>query len=167
MYTVPVGTQTPFSIPLQIHDYNVHVDSNDVFWMIPVSRDAVEVDFDSAQARLRVRDMVVFDDHDIANSLTQGLGLPTPPIPGLPFPPIPGVFPVKARVSFDIRWNGALQTTTINNTAQSFKGTFSSTQTTIEWSSEQEGFAFKSEPPDPTRNLISVLGREQNGVFFT
>lgn len=127
--------------------------------MIPVSHDAVEVDFDSAQARLRVRDMVVFDDHDIANSLTQGLGLPTPPIPA--------VFPVKARVSFDIRWNGALQTATINNTAQSFKGTFSSTQTTIEWSSEQEGFSFKSEPPDPTRNLISVLGREQNGVFFT
>ena len=103
--------------------------------------------------------MVVFDDHDLANSLTQGLGIPTPPIPG--------VFPVKARVSFDIHWNGALQTTTINNTAQNFKGTFSSTQTTIEWSSEQEGFAFKSEPADPTRNLISVLGREQNGVFFT
>ena len=127
--------------------------------MIPVNHDAVEVDFDSGQARLRVRDMVVFDDHDIANSLTQGLGLPSPPIPG--------VFPVKARVSFDIRWNVALQTATINNTAQNFKGTFSSTQTTIEWSSEQEGFSFKSEPPDPTRNLISVLGREQNGVFFT
>ncbi|HKT25855.1 MAG TPA: hypothetical protein VJR04_14710 [Terriglobales bacterium] len=144
---------------MQIHDYNVHVDSNDVFWMIPVNHDAVEVDFDSAQARLRVRDMTVFDDHDLANSLTQGLGIPTPPIPG--------VFPVKARVSFDIRWNGALQTTPIRNQGQSFKGTFSSTQTTIEWSSEQEGFTFKSEPPDPTRNLISVLGREQNGVFFT
>jgi hypothetical protein len=127
--------------------------------MIPVNHDAVEVDFDSAQARLRVRDMVVFDDHDLANSLTQGLGLPSPPIPPM--------FPVKARVSFDIRWNGALQTTTIHNTAQRFTGTFSATQTTIEWSSEQEGFAFKSEAPDPTRNLISVLGREQNGVFFT
>ena len=137
----------------------MHVDRNDVFWMIPVNHDAVEVDFDSAQARLRVRDMVVFDDHDLANSLTQGLGLPTPPIPA--------VFPVKARVSFDVRWNGALQTTTIHNTAQHFMGTFSATQTTIEWSSEQEGFAFRSEPPDPTRNLISVLGREQNGVFFT
>ena len=137
----------------------MHVDRNDVFWMIPVNHEAVEVDFDSSQARLRVRDMVVFDDHDLANSLTQGLGLPTPPIPA--------VFPVKARVSFDVRWNGALQTTTIHNTAQHFMGTFSATQTTIEWSSEQEGFAFKSETPDPTRNLISVLGREQNGVFFT
>src|SRR5581483_9031582 len=98
--------------------------------MIPVNHDAVEVDFDSAQARLRVRDMVVFDDHDLANSLTQGLGLATPPIPA--------VFPVKARVSFDVRWNGALQTTVIHNTAQHFMGNFSSTQTTIEWSSEQE-----------------------------
>lgn len=73
---------------------------------------------------------------------------------------------MRARVSFDIRSNGALQTTNIHNAAQSFKGTFSATQTAIEWSSEQEGFALKSEAPDPTRNLISVLGPEQNGVFF-
>lgn len=127
--------------------------------MIPVNHDAVEVDFDSGQARLRVRDMVVFDDHDIANSLTQGLGLPSPPIPG--------VFPVKARVSFDIHWDGALQIANVTNPAQRFKGTFSSTQTTIRWSSEQEGFTFQSEDPNSNRNLISVLGREQNGVFFT
>ena len=40
--------------------------------MIPAGDDAVQVDFDNAQARLKVRNMDVFDDHDIANSLTQG-----------------------------------------------------------------------------------------------
>lgn len=150
----------------QIHDYNVHVDRNDVFWMIPVRHDAVEVDFDSQRARLRVRGMDVFDDHDLANSLTQGLGLPNPPLVAS-LPPIPGVSPVRAKVSFDIEWDGAIATAEIENSAQQFKGTFFSTNTTIVWSAEQKGFQFQSDnPPDPKANLLSVLGREKNGVFF-
>jgi hypothetical protein len=136
----------------------VHVDRSDVFWMIPVQHNAVEVDFDSAQARLRVRGLDVFDDHDLANSLTQGLGLPSPSIPG--------VFPVRAKVSFDVEWNGVTAMANIHNTSQKFEGMFFATNTTIQWSAEQEGFTFESEPANPERNLISVLGREKNGVFF-
>jgi hypothetical protein len=159
VYTGPVGSA---SLPQQIHDYNVHVDRNDVFWMIPVSHDAVEVDFDDARARLRVHNLSVFDDHDLANSLTQGLGLPTPPIPG--------VFPVPAKVSFDVEWNGIVDMAHIENSTlpNHFKGDFLSTGATIAWSAEQTGFRFQSDtPPDPKANLISVLGREQNGVFFS
>ena len=145
----------------QIHDYNVHVDRNDVFWMIPAKGSSVEVDFDDARASLKVRGLTVFDDHDIANSLTQGLGIPG----------IPSMFPVRAKVSFDIEWNGIdprqmNNPAQINNSSQKFKGTFFATNTTINWSSEQDGFTFQSEAPDPSRNLISVLGREQNGAFF-
>jgi hypothetical protein len=148
------------NLPQQIHDYNVHVDRNDVFWMIPVRHHAVEVDFDGSRARMLVRDLDVFDDHDLANSLTQGLGIPTPPIPG--------VFPVRAKVSFDVEWNGALATADIENPTQHFKGHFLSTGATISWSAEQSGFRFQSDtPPDPNANLISVLGRERNGVFFS
>lgn len=107
--------------------------------------------------------MQVFDDHDIANSLTQGLGLPATAVPPNGIPPI---LPVRAKVSFDIVWNGGIDTAQITNPSQQFKGTFFATQTTIKWSSEQEGFSFESEPPNPARNLLSVLGREQNGVFF-
>jgi hypothetical protein len=148
------------NLPQQIHDYNVHVDRNDVFWMIPVRHDAVEVDFDDSRARLLVRDLDVFDDHDLANSLTQGLGIPTPPIPG--------VFPVRAKVSFDVEWDGALATADIENDTQHFKGHFLSTGATITWSAEQSGFRFESDTPaDPKANLISVLGRERNGFFFS
>lgn len=92
--------------------------------------------------------------------------------PGLPVigmnPAVPGVFPVGAKVSFDIEWDGALATAEIENSAQQFKGTFHSTKTTIVWSAEQAGFQFQSDnPPDAAANLISVLGREKNGVFFT
>lgn len=132
--------------------------------MIPVRHDALEVDFDNARASLRVRGMDVFDDHDLANSLTQGLGLP---VIGMN-PALPGVLPVRAKVSFDIEWDGALATAEIENSAQQFKGTFLSTKTTIVWSAEQTGFQFQSDnPPDPAANLLSVLGREKNGVFFS
>ena len=132
--------------------------------MVQVEREAVEVDFDDGKARLRVRGLPVYDDHDIANSLTLGLGLPGDL--GFPFPMIPPVPPVRAKVSFDVEWNGILDMAQIENTAQQFKGTFLSTGATIKWSAEEEGFTFQSEAPDPSRNLISVLGREKNGVFF-
>jgi len=144
----------------------VHIDSNDVFWMIPVAHDAVEVDFDEARARLQVSGLRVFDDHDIVNSLTFGLGFPGN-LGGLTLPPIAPVAPVHATVSFDVEWNGMVATAQIHNSAQSFKGSFLSTGATIRWSVEQPGFRFETETPNPGRNLVSVLGSEQNGVFFT
>jgi hypothetical protein len=92
--------------------------------------------------------------------LTQGLGLPNPPIPG--------IFPVRAKVSFDVEWNGAVAMAQIENTSQHFKGSFFSTGATISWSAEQTGFRFESDmPPDPQANLVSVVGHEQNGIFFS
>ena len=160
MYTGPVGSA---KLTQQIHDYNVHVDSNDVFWMVRVAPSAVEVNLAAATASLRASGLKVFDDHDIANSLTYGLGLPG----GLGYPAIPPASPVRATVSFDVEWNGSLATADIHNTAQGFGGTFLQTGATINWSAEQDGFVFQSEAPDPTRNLVSVLGQEQNGAFFT
>ena len=133
--------------------------------MVPVSPDAVEVDFDEARARLRVNGLRVFDDHDIVNSLTFGLGFPGN-LGGLMLPPIAPVAPVHATVSFDVEWKGIVATAQIHNSAQSFKGSFLSTGATIRWSVEQPGFRFETETPNPGRNLVSVLGSEQNGVFF-
>ena len=166
MYTDPVGSANPIqlTLPNQIHDYNVHIDSNDVFWMIPVEHDAVKVDFDEARARLRVNNLKVFDDHDLGNSLTLGMGLPGDL--GFSYPAIAPVAPVRATVSFDVEWSGIADMAQIHNSTQTLKGPFFSTGATIKWSVEQPGFRFESETPDPARNLISVLGREQNGMFF-
>jgi hypothetical protein len=159
VYTGPAGSA---KLTEQIHDFNVHIDTNDVFWMVAVPHDAVEVDFDDARASLRVRGLELFDDHDIANSLTFGLGLSG----DLGFPVIPPVPPKRATVSFDVEWNGVVAAAQIHNDAQRFKGSFLSTGATINWSAEQPGFRFQSETPEPTRNLVSVLGHEQNGFFF-
>jgi hypothetical protein len=162
VYTDPAGSA---SLAHQIHDYNVHIDSNDVFWMVPAAHEAVRVDFDEGRASLRVNNLSVFDDHDIGNSLTLGLGLPGDL--GFPYPKIPSVVPVRATVSFDVEWDGTLAKEEIHNSGQGFKGTFLSTVAKISWSADQPGFHFESEPADPSRNLISVLGQEQNGMFFS
>lgn len=132
--------------------------------MVPVRDEALQVDFNHGKARLSVTGLPVFDDHDIANSLTSGLGLPGGL--GFPYPKISPAFPTRATVSFDVEWDGTLDTAQIHNIAQQFEGSFLQTGATIQWSSEQPGFMFQSEPPDPSRNLFTVLGQEQNGVFF-
>jgi hypothetical protein len=53
----------------------------------------------SAAGRLRRR---LSHDHDLANFLTQGLGLPANPATMPPTPAISGMFPVRAKVSFDV-----------------------------------------------------------------
>jgi hypothetical protein len=161
LYTGPVGSA---NLTEQIHDFNVHVDSNDVFWMVRVSDDAVRVDVEQGLARLSVRGLALYDDHDLANSLTLGLGLPGDP--NYRYPQIPPVSPVRATVSFDVRWSDVVAREEIFNTTQQFRGSFLQTGATIRWTAEEEGFRFDSEPSDPSRNLISVLGREWNGVFF-
>jgi hypothetical protein len=79
----------------------VHIDSNHVFWMVQVEHDALEVDFDQGQARLCVSGLEVFDDHDLANSLTDGLGLPGGL--GFTYPAIAPVAPIRATVSFEVQ----------------------------------------------------------------
>ncbi|MGC1257809.1 MAG: hypothetical protein WA867_19775, partial [Candidatus Acidiferrales bacterium] len=62
--------------------------------MVQVEHDALEVDFDGGLARLSVKDLRVYDDHDLANSVTQGLGLLDGP--AYMYPAIPPVAPIRA-----------------------------------------------------------------------
>jgi hypothetical protein len=130
-----------------------------------VAHSAVKIDFNEGQASLQVNGLNVFDDHDLANSVTLGQGLNGDP--DYPYPAIAPVPPVRATVSFDVEWSGIVATAQIHNSAQTFMGSFLSTGATIKWTADQPGFHFESETPNPARNLVSVLGQEQNGVFFT
>jgi len=134
--------------------------------MIPVERDAVQVEFDEARARLKVNNLKVFDDHDLGNSLTLGMGLPGGL--GFPYPAIASKAPVRATVSFDVEWSGIADMAQINNSTQTFKGTFYSTGATIKWSVEQPelDFRFESETPDPGRNLIFRAGARAERRFL-
>jgi hypothetical protein len=69
-------------------------------------------------------------------------------------------------VSFDVEWSGEISRAKVVNEMQNFSGDFIETGSTIKWSSEQNGFFFDSEDPNPARNIGAIIGREGNGVFF-
>lgn len=126
--------------------------------MIPTPLDSIETDFEEGRASLRLHDVPVTDAHDLYNNLTKGQG----------YAPlgVPPVAPVPATVSFNIEWRGITDSAKVVNVMQNFRGRFVKTGATIDWSAESADFAFRSEDPDPSRNLYAVIGHEQNGVFF-
>src|SRR5262245_10315593 len=126
---------------------------------MPLHPDSLQVEFNSARASLHVEGLSVPDAHELANSLTHGHGLPSMGIPA--------IAPVPAAVSFDVQWSGEIDRATVVNEAQNFRGDFIKTGSTIKWSSNQTGFFFDSEPPNPGHLVGAVIGRERNGIFFT
>lgn len=118
----------------------------------------MEINFGAGVASLRLRNVPVMDAHDLYNNLTKGQGYP--PLGVLPVAPVP------AAVSFDIEWSGITDRAKVVNVLQNFRGQFVKTGATIDWSAESPDFVFNSESPNPDRNLYSVIGHEQNGVFF-
>ena len=127
--------------------------------MVPTSRDSIQIDFEAGAASLRVHDIAVTDAHDLYNNLTNGNGYA--PLGVAPVAPVP------ATVSFDIEWGGGItESAKVVNVLQNFRGQFVKTGATIDWSAESANFAFQSEARNPARNLYSVIGHEQNGVFF-
>ena len=157
IYTGPVGS---VDVTTQIHDYSPPIAANGLFWTIPIDPDDLRINLEDGRASLRVEDLTIPDFHDLANNLTNGQGLSTIK------PPIPPIAPVRATVSFDVEWSGVISRAKVVNETQNFSGDFIQTGSTIKWSSEQDGFFFDSEEPNPARNIGAVIGRESNGVFF-
>ena len=141
LYNGPVG------LLQQIHDYSPGIPPSGLFWLVSAPHDAVQVRLGSGTASVQMTDVPVLDAHDIKNALTGG---PT----------------VPATVSFDIEWSNVLEQAKVTNDMQGFTGQFWKTGATIKWSSNQEGFSFDSEAPDPARNVYSVIGHTHSGVFF-
>ena len=155
IYTGPVGSA---NLGQQIHDYNAGIAANGLFWLISAPKEVIDVNPGAGTASLRMTDVPVIDAHDIGNALTGGHGLANPPVPP--------IAPVPASVSFDIEWGGVIERAIVMNEDEDFTGQYVRTGATIQWSSNEAGFQFISEAPNPARNLYSVVGHERNGVFF-
>jgi hypothetical protein len=76
----------------------------------------------------------------------------------------------KAQVSFDCRWKDPIgKTFEVRNPAsdQRFAGRFTQTHATVEWSAEEKGFAFRSDPAATSAAVYAEVGSERNGFFFS
>jgi hypothetical protein len=112
---------------------------------VPVESTAV--DFDKATASFRLADLSLPDWGTLRYALA-------------------GTAHTPSVVTFDVRWNGTLARAPRRQEEQRWVGEYIQTTATIEWSVRQEGFSFKSDPRETSKNQAAVIGRHRNGAFF-
>jgi hypothetical protein len=94
-----------------------------------------------------IRDLKIKDYHVVVNALKHGPSVP-------------------ARVSFHIRWSGVLRRVQVQDKKVGFNGDYIEDTATIQWSAEEKGFKFVSDPAKTSTTQFAEIGRERNGVFF-
>jgi hypothetical protein len=131
----------------QINDFNPGIEPSGLFWTIAVPDAAVDVNFGAGRARLAVGNVPVLDFGDIINALFG----PRPPVP--------------ATVSFDVRWSGIGERTSLVNHTQGFTGEFIRNTAQMEWTARVGDFAFVSGPASTSTSVFAEIGHERNGTF--
>lgn len=132
----------------QIHDYNPGIAPNGVFWTVPISPDAISVNPGKGRASLVAENMAVPDYGDFISSIFPGVSVP-------------------ATVSFEVRWSGIESRANRREPDYGFAGEFVVTGSSIEWSAQQAGFSFQSDPASTSTSLYAIVGHERNGVYFS
>jgi hypothetical protein len=131
----------------QIHDYNPGIAPNGLFWTMPIAEDAIDVNPGKGRASLVAHELAMPDYGDFVNSIFPGISVP-------------------AVVSFEVRWHDILERHNRKEPEYDFAGQFVVTSSSVEWSSRQAGFTFRSDPASTSVNLYAIVGHERNGVFF-
>jgi hypothetical protein len=132
----------------QIHDYNPGIAPSGLFWTMPIADDAIDVNPGKGRASLVAENLSVPDFGDFVNSIFPAISVP-------------------ATVSFDVRWFGVQSRRNAKEPEFGFGGEFVVTSASIEWSAEQAGFAFRSDPASASVTLYALVGNERNGRFLT
>lgn len=136
----------------QIHDYEPGIMPNGLFWTVPITSDAIEMNFDAGTARFRMVNMAIPDFHDFANSI----GSAASPIPT-----------AQASATFDVRWQATKRLIPLRDAGNGFAGDFMDSQATMAWSVEQPSQHFRFATDGAGTNTVGgVIGRERNGSYF-
>jgi hypothetical protein len=114
---------------------------------MPISADAIDVNPGKGRASLVAENLAVPDYFDFVNSLFPAINVP-------------------ATVSFDVRWFGVQSRQNRKEPEYGYAGQFVVTSASIEWSAEQDGFSFQSDPASTSVAVHALVGNERNGVFF-
>ena len=133
----------------QVHDFEPGIKPSGLFWTIPVSDSAIDVDPRAGRARLRAGNLAVPDFGNFANAISRS---PTS---------VPG------HASFDVRWDGSGARTKIRDTTFDFAGQFVGGNATIRFVVKDDGSDVVYTSDAAGQKTVSAgVGRERNGVFF-
>jgi hypothetical protein len=142
----------------QHHDFEPGIAPSGLFWTIPITRSAIDVDPGSGRARLHGSNVPVTDYHDFFNAVFGG-----------------GPTPLPSHVSFDVRWAGHGHRQKLRDTDFHFTGQYVASATTISFtaSNDDGNVVYTSDPGgqyNPTTDEggagTPAVGHERNGVFF-
>ena len=73
---------------------------------------------------------------------------------------------VAATVSLAMEWHGKTAEVEVKDLVNRFAGSYRECSATIQWSAQEAGFSFVSDPANTSMTRFAEIGRERNGVFF-
>ena len=142
----------------QHHDWEPGIAPSGLFWTIPISSPAIDVDPGTGRARLHATNVAVTDFHDFFNAV--GGGGPTP---------------LPSHVSFDVRWAGDGDRREIRDETFGFEGHYVTGDVTVSFTASDDGSGviYTSDPAGQHNPTVAeggagspAVGHERNGVFF-
>lgn len=138
------------STKVQVHDFNPGIrQPGGLFWTVPVSENALEVDLEDGTATLSLDDFDTDDYGNLFNALSGGAE-------------------ADASISFKMKWTAKGDAFNVSDPVHTFAGRYRFANVGIEWSAEvpSAGFSFTSNP-NSNNTVVGVIGRERNGMFFS
>jgi hypothetical protein len=142
----------------QHHDWEPGIAPSGLFWTIPITPSAIDVEPGRGRARLRASGVPVTDYHDFFNAVFGG-----------------GPTPVPSHVSFDVLWSGGGDRRKIRDTTFGFTGHYVTGAATINFTAfdDGRGVIYTSDPAGQYNPTVDqggagspAVGHERNGVFF-
>jgi hypothetical protein len=135
-----------------VHDFDPGITPypGGLFWTVPLTADALTVEFGAGRASMNVSNLALNDFFNIPNALFR----------------FQDPVSMAAAVSFDIIWSGPItNSSSVDDPSKGFSGDFVLNQATMTWSASNAlGLAFTSNPSGTT-SAFAQLGHMQNGVF--
>jgi len=73
---------------------------------------------------------------------------------------------VAATVSLSMEWRGERAEVEVKDLVNGFAGRYRECAATVQWSGEEAGFIFTSDPAGSSVTRFAEIGRERNGIFM-
>jgi len=134
----------------QAHDWNPGIKRSGLFWTVPFPRHQVGDNADVGWARMRATNMAVPDFLTFENSVS------------------PHPRKVPGHVSFDVVWHPHGRKVRLRDRTFDFAADVFHCDVSIEFTARQDrsSVVYRSLPNGQT-TILSGVGRERNGVFFS
>ena len=121
-----------------INDFNPGIAPSGLFWTSHVPVSSVQTDLGRTTASFQLKDFALLDT-----------------IPNVP-----------ATVSLSMEWRAERAEIEVKDLVNGFAGSYRECSATIQWSAEQTGFSFVSDPAGTSVTRFAEIGRERNGIFM-